>query len=86
MLHNKGGSSISCFYSFAPSSNGAFLLLISFIIIIFVYRRGCLLYHLSTEKLLIFESERQYAIYSKRNEPRLSVVRAFFINIMNLVY
>nr|DAP75144.1 MAG TPA: Putative Holin-like Toxin (Hol-Tox) [Caudoviricetes sp.] len=47
-----------------------------------MYRRGCLLYHLSTEKLLIFEGGRQYVIYSKRNEPRLSVVEAFmFINI-----
>lgn len=36
---------------------------------IFVHRRGCLLYHLSTEKLLDFRGERQYAIYSKRNEP-----------------
>nr|DAO62618.1 MAG TPA: hypothetical protein [Caudoviricetes sp.] len=42
-----------------------------------MYRRGCLLYHLSIEKLLVFENERQYAIYSKRNEPRLSVVGAF---------
>lgn len=44
---------------------------------IFVYRRGCLLYHLSTEKLLVFENGRQYVIYSKKNEPRLSVVGAF---------
>lgn len=29
------------------------------------------------EKLLVFENGRQYVIYSKKNEPRLSVVGAF---------
>nr|DAS92661.1 MAG TPA: hypothetical protein [Caudoviricetes sp.] len=36
------------------------------------------MYHLSIEKLLDFRGERQCVIYSKRNEPRLSVVGAFF--------
>nr|DAL70236.1 MAG TPA: hypothetical protein [Caudoviricetes sp.] len=61
-------------------------MLISFIIIIFVYRRGCLLYHLSTEKLLIFESGRQYVIYSIKNEPRLSVVGAFLFCVYLLTF
>nr|DAX88657.1 MAG TPA: hypothetical protein [Caudoviricetes sp.] len=46
-----------------------------------MYRRECLLYHLSTKKLLVFKNGRQYIIYSKRNEPRLSVVGAFCFDI-----
>lgn len=36
------------------------------------------------EKLLISESERQYVIYSKRNEPRLSVVGAFGCMLLSI--